>query len=232
MQPAPLSQNLSLAATARQNMIESQLRPNRVLDPGILAVMGDLPREDFVPPEQALVAYQDEDLPLAQGRVVLAPMTQGRLLQEAQPAAQDQVLIVGCGTGYLTTVLSRLCASVVATEVDPMLSKKAADALARQSVSNVQLVSVTDLAAGFSQRAPYDLILLDGATEIEPEILKSQLKEGGRLLCVFMPYGRTAGMMGEARRYERRHGVSASRVLFDAAAPVLPGFLAPARFVF
>ena len=101
-------------AKARRNMVESQLRTNRVIEPAIVTAMGSVPRERFLPDALAAVAYIDEDLPLGGGRFLMEPMIFGRMLQEAMPGPEDAVLLIGCGTGYSAAVLAKLCSAVIA----------------------------------------------------------------------------------------------------------------------
>jgi protein-L-isoaspartate(D-aspartate) O-methyltransferase len=106
-------------ALARRNMIDGQLRPNRVTNPQLLAVIGDLPRERFLPPGLQSVAYADDDVPLGNGRYLMEPMILARLIQTLQPQPEDKALVVASGTGYGTALLARLVKSVVAVEADP-----------------------------------------------------------------------------------------------------------------
>jgi protein-L-isoaspartate(D-aspartate) O-methyltransferase len=186
-----------------------------------------VPRELFVPPALAGQAYLDGDIPLGAGRSLLKPMVLAKLIQGAQVSATDHVLDVGCGTGYSSAVLSRLVGSVVALEEDATLARRAQEALsAGGGVANVT-VTTGPLTAGWPAAAPYDLILLDGATEIAPEVLGRQLKPEGRMACVL---GRAP--TGRAMIYRMIEGHLVGRPIFDAAAPVLPGFAAPPTFVF
>jgi protein-L-isoaspartate(D-aspartate) O-methyltransferase len=153
-------------------------------------------------------------------------MVFAKLIEAADVRATDHVLDVGCGFGYSSAVLSRLAASVVALEEDPMLASQAKTALSAVGASGVAVAS-GPLMEGWPAAAPYDVILLDGATEIVPEGLGSQLKPDGRLACVF---GRAPA--AKAMIYRVSEGRLVGRPAFDAAAPVLPGFVAPPAFVF
>ena len=119
-------------AKARRNMVESQLRTNKVVDPAIVGAMGTVPREKFVPDGMAAIAYVDEDLPLGNGRFLMEPMVLGRMLQEAQPNADDAALLIGCGSGYSAAVLASLCSAVFALESDSAVAGKAATLLSSQ----------------------------------------------------------------------------------------------------
>lgn len=213
--------------TARRMMVDGQVRTADVTNLDLIAAMLAVPREQFVPPSLAGQAYLDSDIPLGAGRALLKPMVLAKLIQGAQVSASDHVLDVGCGTGYSSAVLSHLVGSVVALEEDTTLARRAQGALsAGHGAANVT-VAIGPLTAGWPAAAPYDLILLDGATEITPEVLGRQLKPGGRMACVL---GRA--QTGKAMIYRMIEGHLVGRPIFDAAAPLLPGFAATPTFVF
>ncbi|MFZ3225992.1 MAG: protein-L-isoaspartate O-methyltransferase [Xanthobacteraceae bacterium] len=213
--------------TARRMMVDGQVRTADVTNLDLIAAMLAVPREQFVPPSLAGQAYLDSDIPLGAGRALLKPMVLAKLIQGAQVSASDHVLDVGCGTGYSSAVLSHLVGSVVALEEDTTLARRAQGALsAGHGAANVT-VAIGPLTAGWPAAAPYDLILLDGATEITPEVLGRQLKPDGRMACVL---GRA--QTGKAMIYRMIEGHLVGRPIFDAAAPLLPGFAATPTFVF
>jgi protein-L-isoaspartate(D-aspartate) O-methyltransferase len=219
-------------AAARRIMVDSQVRTSDVTDLRLIAAMQAVPRERFVPAEQADLAYLDFDVLVAAAeagkpaRRLLKPMVLAKLLQAAEIAGGDRVLDVGCATGYSSAVLARLAHSVVALEQDPGLAAQARDNLRAPDLSQVQVVS-GPLTDGWPPQGPYDVIVLNGASEIAPKALLRQLKPGGRLVGVL---GR--GPAGKAMLYCSIGGESGGRPIFDAAAPLLPGFAAPPAFVF
>jgi protein-L-isoaspartate(D-aspartate) O-methyltransferase len=214
------------AAAARRYMVDGQIRTADVTNPNLIAAMEAVPRELFVAPAMASQAYRDGDLSLGHGRALLRPIVLGKLLQGAMVVAADRVLDVGCGTGYSSAVLAHMGAAVVALEEDADLARRAEAALAAAGAGQVKVVS-GPLTAGWPRAAPYDLILLDGATEVTPEALGRQLNSTGRLAAVF---GR--GPAAKAMIYRLIEGELVGRPIFDAAAPLLPGFAAPPAFVF
>ena len=215
-------------AQARRTMVDCQVRPSDVTDLRIIAAMLDVPRERFVPPARRAIAYLDLDVPVAEAgtRALLKPMVFAKLVQAAAIGENDRVLDVGCATGYSSAVLGRLAGRVVALEEDATLARMASEALAELKAANVSVAS-GPLTAGWWEGAPYDAILLEGASEIVPDALLAQLKDGGRLVAVI---GRAPMRKATIYRMAGRH-VSAV-ALFDAAAPLLPGFAKPAEFVF
>jgi protein-L-isoaspartate(D-aspartate) O-methyltransferase len=218
-------------ATARRMMVDGQVRTSDVTDLRLVAAMLEVPRERFVPESKAGLAYLDFDIAVTpeaggEARHLLKPMVLAKLLEAADVQDTDDVLDVGCATGYSAAVLARLAHSVVALEQDPTLVRHARENLQAVKAANATAVSGL-LVAGWPARAPYDVILLDGATEVAPETLFHQLKDGGRLVTVL---GRTPN--GRAMLYTSASGDVSGRPIFDAAAATLPGFAAVPAFVF
>lgn len=212
--------------TARRNMVESQLRADAILDPRLLAAAGSVPRERFLAREAQALGYGDAAVCIAPGRYLLAPLCTGVLLQAAEIKATDVILVVGAGDGYMGALAARLGGTVIGLESDPALSARAADQLNECGIDNIALVS-GDLPAGCARQAPYDVIILNGATETGVGTLLAQLRDGGRLVCVEYENG-----VGRARIYRRDGDASAGRTIRDLAAPVLPGFERAAAFSF
>jgi protein-L-isoaspartate(D-aspartate) O-methyltransferase len=211
---------------ARQNMIEGQLRPNRVSDPALLGALASVPREHFLPPALRAIAYVDDDIPLGNGRFLIEPLVLSRLLQSASIRPTDKVLDIACATGYSTALLARLAAQVIGLESDAELARQAAANLQTLGIANAQVV-MGDLAAGHPAKAPYDIILIGGAVTQVPQALQNQLAEGGRLLTVF-----NNGPAGTARLMQKVSGAVSSRPLFDAGTPLLHGFEPAIQFAF
>lgn len=213
-------------ATARRHMVDGQVRTADVTDLRILAAMLEIPRENFVPSSAAGLAYLDLDLAVGEAgaRRLLKPMVLAKLIHAANVASSDRVLDVGCSTGYAAAIFSRIAGQVIALEQDSGLAQTARAALASQS--NVNVVS-GPLIAGWPQGAPYDVILLEGATEIAPHTFLGQLKDGGRLVCVL-----GSGPAAKAMLYCRSGEELGGRPIFDASAAVLPGFARAPVFAF
>jgi protein-L-isoaspartate(D-aspartate) O-methyltransferase len=213
-------------ANARRVMVDGQIRPNDVTDRDLIAAMLDVPRERFVPPALASVAYVDRDLPVDDQRMLLKPMVLARLIQAAEVGTDDRVLDVACGTGYSSAILARRAATVVALEDDAARARRCTETLAQLGVPNVT-TACGPLDAGWPALAPYGVILVNGACEVEPHELFAQLKEGGRLVGIL-----GGGHGGKAMLYRKDRGEIGGRILFDASAPVLPAFKKVAAFVF
>jgi protein-L-isoaspartate(D-aspartate) O-methyltransferase len=217
-------------STARQNMVDGQVRPSDVTDIRILDAMLEVPREAFVPQSQRALAYLDLDLDVSEGtsakRYLIKPAVTAKLLQAAEITSKDRVLVVGCATGYTAALAAKLAGQVTATEGDPSLSAKAASVLAEIGLGAVT-VKVAAAADGDSASAPFDVIVLNGATEVTPDGLYRQLKEGGRLVGVF-----AMTQPPRATIVTHSHDDFGHRALFDATVPVLPGLERLPAFVF
>jgi protein-L-isoaspartate(D-aspartate) O-methyltransferase len=212
---------------ARVNMIESQLRPNKVTDERVTAAFLRIRRELFVPERLRGVAYVDDDLPLGGGRYLMNPMVAARLIQAATVEAKDTALVVGAGVGYEAALLALLARSVIALEEDPEFARTGRSALVDHRIGSVSYVEAP-LRLGHRQRSPYDVILFAGAVAAIPDEINSQLGEGGRIAVVIRPHQ----CVGRATLITRAGGVLASRVIFDATTPLLPSFVAKPAFSF
>jgi protein-L-isoaspartate(D-aspartate) O-methyltransferase len=215
-------------ALARRNMIDGQLRPNRVTNGLLLAVIADLPRERFLPDGLRSVAYADGDVPLGGGRFLMEPMVLARLIQSLQPTAEDKALVVASGRGYGAALLARLVKTVVAVESDRMMAGSAEQTMKELRIENVQQI-VANPAEGALANAPYDLILIEGAVRKIPQTILDQLAERGRLAAVIAG---APGALGVAHLVLKEGGIASGRPLFDAGTPVLPDFDPPPRFAF
>ncbi len=212
------------AATQRLNMVEAQVRANDVTDPRIHQAMREVAREQFVPPAKKGIAYADAPIEVVRGRYLLEPRTLSKLLQLAEVGGEDSVLDVACATGYSTAVLARLAKTVTGLEQDADLVRLATGAL--EGVRNATVVQGS-FVEGFAAKAPYDVILINGAVESVPDSLLAQLSEGGRLVTAISDGALCRGVL-----FLRENGRIGRRVAFDANAPVLVGFRNSVGFVF
>ena len=216
-------------STARQNMVDCQVRPSDVTDNRIIDAMLEVPREVFVPQNQRPLAYLDLDLDVSEAgakRFLIKAAVLARMLQAAEIKATDKVLVAGCATGYAAAVVAQFAGEVTATESDSALAAKAKAALGEIGLGRVT-VATAAAADGHAENAPYDVIVLNGATEIVPEGLYRQLREGGRLVGVF-----ATAQPPRAMIVTHSHEDYGYRALFDAVAPVLPGLERRPAFVF
>jgi protein-L-isoaspartate(D-aspartate) O-methyltransferase len=221
------TQTESFLAEARERMVVSQLRPNKVSDPRILDAMRRLKRERFLPSGLRAFAYADDNISLGSGRVLTQPMVQARMIQAASPSAGEAALVVGAGTGYAAAVLAVLGSRVTALEESEALLDLAHAAFATEA-PGVQ-VSRGPLTRGWPSGAPYDVILIDGAVPQVSADLASQLRpETGRLVTIIT----SGGGVGYAALGELTPAGLSIRALFDCQSPILPGFARAPAFEF
>lgn len=211
-------------ASRRTTMVDTQVRPNDVTKFPIIEAMLAVPREAFVPGPKREAAYVGENIEIAPGRVVLEARTLAKMLDALDIQPDEMVLDIGCGLGYSAAVIARLAEAVVAVEEDPDLAREAQATLSVEGADNAAVIEAP-LATGAAKHGPYDVIMIEGAAETVPQAIIDQLKEGGRIACLFME-----GALGVARVGLKREGRVTWRFAFNAAAPVLPGFTAERGF--
>lgn len=202
----------------RTTMVDTQVRPSDVTKFPIIDAMLSVAREDLVPANARAVAYAEGDIPLGQGRVVLAPRTFAKMLDAAQIEPSDVVLDLGCGLGYSTAVLAAMSQAVVAVEPDESHAREAQAALSDAGVDNAA-VSTGDLTQGDADSAPFDVIIVEGGIEQWPEALTDQLKDGGRVVAPWIQ-----GHLGTVRLGRKIDGRLVWRDDFNVHVPVLNGF--------
>ncbi|MFD1913164.1 protein-L-isoaspartate O-methyltransferase family protein [Halodurantibacterium flavum] len=205
-------------AARRRHMVDNQIRTADVTKFPIINAVLAVPREFYVPTERREAAYMGENLPLGRDRVLLEPRTFAKMLDILNIQPNELVLDLGAGLGYSTAVLARLAETVVAVESDEDLSREAQSNLADQGIYNTVVVTAP-LAHGAPEHGPYDAMIVEGAAEAFPQGLADQVKEGGRVACIFME-----GALGVVRLGYKIDGQIAWRFSFNASAPVLPGF--------
>jgi protein-L-isoaspartate(D-aspartate) O-methyltransferase len=205
-------------ATRRTMMVDTQVRPSDVTKFPIIEALLSVPREAYVPRSLREAAYVGENLEIAPRRVMLEARTLAKLLDALDIQPDEMVLDLGCGLGYSTAVIARLAEAVIAVEEDAALAGLAEKTLSSEGVDNAAVIA-GPLVQGAAKHGPYDVITVQGAIEILPQALADQLKEGGRIGCVFME-----GALGVARVGYKVDGVVTWRFVFNATAPVLPGF--------
>jgi protein-L-isoaspartate(D-aspartate) O-methyltransferase len=216
-------------AQARDNMVDGQVRPNRVTDPRIIQAMRRLPRERFVPPAMAALAYSDEDVPLGDGRYLVEPMVIARLVQALRPRAGERVLVTAAGTGYGAALVAACGAEVTALEEDPALLAIMRPALA-ELAPGVQVLDGPIGEGVAPQGAAWDAILLEGAVRAIPPALARLVGASGRLATVIAPpLGNGYAVLAEP---SLRPGELRAQPLFDCATPPLPSLLPRPAFQF
>jgi protein-L-isoaspartate(D-aspartate) O-methyltransferase len=212
---------------ARTNMVDNQLRTNRIDDQAVLLAMGSVPRELFLPKALHGVAYADEDLTLPDGRFLVEPLVFARLLQAASIGRDDVMLVVGCDTGYASAVASKLAATIIFIQQSEEQAARIQPVLDQVEADNVVISVQADPVGGDPDQAPFDAILVIGAVDSVPSTLIDQLNENGRLVAV-----EGCGRVGKGVVFKKIHGAAARRELFDASIPDLQCVRKSADFAF
>lgn len=208
----------------RRMMVDTQIRPSDVTKFPIIDAMLSVPREHFVPQNMRHVAYAEDPVSLGEGREMLEPRTLAKMLDALEINRTDLSLNVGAGLGYSTAILSHMVDSVVAIEENEGFAADAEASLGEQGMDNAAVL-VETLVDGAKKHGPYDVILVDGGVNFVPDQLLEQLNDGGRIAAVFLD-----GQLGEARLGLKVDGQVSWRRLFNAGAPLLPGFASEKSF--
>ena len=214
--------------TLRKAMVDSQIRPNKVIDDQVIEAFSTVPRELFVNRQMQELAYIDEDLHLSGGRFIIEAMVMARMVQALKLSLSDNVMCIGAGNGYGAAILSSLAASVIAVETRIQMVEKAQQIVAGLDIGNVAVVK-SRLQDGYPSEAPYQGIIIEGGVEYVPQALFDQLSDGGHLVCVLRPRGLD---VGEAMIWHKRSDHVTRKALFTAQVPVLDEFKLKPKFAF
>ena len=210
-------------AARRTMMVDTQVRPSDVTKFNVIEALLAIPREVYLPESMQEVAYMGENIELSGGRVVLEARTLGKLLDALDIQPNEMVLDLGCAYGYSAAVIAHLCEAVIAVESADYANEAEAN-LSQNGVDNVAVIE-GELTAGAAKHGPYDVIVIEGAVEEVPAALLDQLKEGGRIGCLFQE-----DALGVVRIGYKIDGRVNWRYSFNAGASVLPGFKKEASF--
>ena len=211
-------------AARRTMMVDTQVRPSDVTKFPIIDAMLSVPREAFVPRQLREAAYVGENVDLGGRRVMLEPRTLAKMLDALEIQNDELVLDIGCGLGYSSAIMARMAEAVIAVEEDAEMAAEAPAVLSEAGADNV-VIHEGPLSEGAAKHGPYDVIAVQGGVEHLPDTLIDQLKDGGRIACLFME-----GALGVVRIGYRIDGRVNWRSVFNAGAPVLPGFEKHAAF--
>jgi len=213
-------------SAARNHMVESQIRTSDVTDLEVLGAFRRIAREKFVPKSQQALAYGDAHVDLGDGRTMIRPRDFAKMVQAADIAPTDVVLDIACGRGYSTAILAHLGETVVGLEDNDEAVERATTQLVDADITNAAVVK-GDLKAGAAEHGPFNVIFVNGAIAEIPKTWQDQLANKGRLVCLVQN-----GPIGRVCVYTKTGDTVGERIIFDAAAPILPGFSAEPEFVF
>ena len=214
-------------SAAHRIMVDSQIRPNDVTEPALVAAIMNVAREAFVPASRKAVAYSELKIETSEGRALWTPRDFSKLLKIAEPQRADIALIIGAGAGYEVAVLAGMVETVIGLEDDESVVEATTARLAEQGADRAVMVQ-GELGKGLADQGPFDIIFVNGMVETVPDAWTDQLAENGRL-AVVVQAGRD---LGEARIYKRSGKTLSYRVAFEASPPKFDAFDATKSFAF
>lgn len=213
-------------STARDAMIESQIRTSDVTDLGVLAAFRSVARETFIPTARKALAYADCHVETDDGRTMLSPRDLAKMIQGVKVEPTDVVLDLACGRGYSSAILAQLADTVVGLETDEAAVERATNLLIESDISNAAVVQ-GDLKSGAAEHGPFNVIFVGGSVPAVHRPWFSQLANGGRIVCIVQK-----GPIGRVTVFTKSGDAIGQKVIFDTSAPYLPGFEPEAEFVF
>ena len=214
--------------TARSNMVENQIRANKVTNLSVINAFKDVPREKFVPDALQEISYVDEDIQLSRNRFMMKPMILARLFQSLNLKGNENILHVGSNTGYGSAILSRMCSSVISLESDKKLFEKSIHTFSNMGFDNVVPLHGS-MENGVEKEAPFDIIFIEGSIETEPKSLFGQLNENGKLIAIIRPVNIK---IGKAKLFFKIRDEIGQENLFDAQVSKLSIFKSKTKFSF
>ncbi|MCF6225282.1 MAG: protein-L-isoaspartate O-methyltransferase [Xanthomonadales bacterium] len=168
---------------ARNNMVKQQIRPWEVTNHRVLETLGSIQREDFVPARYRKLAYADMGIPLDHGQQMMHPVIEGRLLQAIDLQADETVLEIGTGSGFLSACLAKLGKAVCSVDIHAELSAQASKMLKNKKIKNIECFS-GDALNGWMPEQAHDVVVVTGGVREIPEVFKEWVNPGGRLFII------------------------------------------------
>ena len=213
---------------ARKNMVENQIRANKVTSLNVINAFLDVPREKFVPDSLQEISYVDEDIQLSRNRFMMKPMILARLFQSLNLKGNENILHVGSNSGYGSAILSRMCSSVISLESDKKLFETSIHTFSNMGFDNVVPLHGS-MENGVEKEAPFDIIFIEGSIETEPKTLFGQLNENGKLIAIIRPANTK---IGKAKLFFKISNEIGLENLFDAQVSKLSIFKSKTKFSF
>ena len=213
---------------ARKNMVENQIRANKVTSLNVINAFLDVPREKFVPDALQEISYVDEDIQLSRNRFMMKPMILARLFQSLNLKGNENILHVGSNSGYGSAILSRMCSSVISLESDKKLFETSIHTFSNMGFDNVVPLHGS-MENGVEKEAPFDIIFIEGSIESEPKSLFGQLNENGKLIAIIRPANIK---IGKAKLFFKISNEIGLENLFDAQVSKLSIFKSKTKFSF
>ncbi len=203
----------------RKNMVDSQLKPNKIINEDLINAFLKVPREIFVTKKNINQSYIDDNIDLSKNRFLINPMIISRLIQSLEIEKNDTILVLGSNVGYTSVILSYLCNTVIGIESIKSFCEFSSNVLLKLDVNNVAIIK-GKIENGFPDQTPYENILIEGGVNFVPDVILSQLTENGKLVTVEIDKNN----IGKAVIYKKKKNNISKRYLFDANVPLLDVF--------
>ena len=215
---------------ARTHMMDSQILTSGVISPAVVDAFQTVPREIFIPEQYQGVAYQDEDIEIAEGRYLMEPMVHAKILEALKPKSTDIVLDIACGSGYSAAILSSIVTTVVALESHKDMIDHAQNMWNAHDMCNIVTIE-GDITKGSPENAPYNIIIINGAVSEVPKDILDQLAPDGQLVTIVKGENE---VMGHVTLFKRNGELNeySSHALFSAGCPHLPELAPKPAFKF
>ena len=213
---------------ARKNMVENQIRANKVTDTKIIDAFNNVEREVFVPESYREISYNDEDIRLSRNRFMMKPMILARLFQSLSLNGNENILHIGSNSGYASAILSQLCHAVISIESDKKLYEKSINIFSKIGFDNVVPLHGS-MEVGVPKESPFDVIFIEGTLDEKPTALFDQLNNNGKLVVVLKPSNVN---IGKANLFFKLNNEIGNEILFDAQVSKLSIFKSKPKFNF
>ncbi len=212
--------------TLNKNMVEGQIKPINGMNEQLLSTFFSLDRNDFMPDKMKKMSYMEMNIILENKRTILKPEIIAKIALYVDLKANENVLILGSSTGYLSAVLSFQAETVIVVEQDELLLKNSESAIKKNNINNVVFIK-NEITKGYSDQSPFNAIIIEGAIQEVPTNILNQLDEGGRLLAIFQE-----GDICSAKLLWKNGNLINDQKLFNCSVPVLDAFKKKNSFSF
>ena len=199
-------------------MVNGQIKPINGITEKLVSIFNSLNREDFMPEEFKQSSYVEKNLVLSNHRVILKPELVARIAMYIDLKENENVLILGSTTGYLTAVLSLIAETVIVVEEDDSYIKSSERSTKENNLNNVIYIN-KNISSGCVEQSPFNAIIIEGAVDHVPQKLLNQLENGGRLIAILSEKG-----LCNAKMFTRKETMFYTKHLFPCSLPVLPSF--------
>ena len=207
-------------------MVNGQIKPINGMTEKLVSIFNSLNRESFMPEEFKESAYIEKNFSLSNHRVILKPEIVAKIAMYINLKENENVLILGSTTGYLTAVLSLIAETVIVVEENDSYLKSSEIATKENNLNNVIYINKS-ISNGCIEQSPFNAIIIEGAVDHVPQKLLNQLENEGRLIAILSENG-----LCNAKMFTRKEAMFHSEHLFPCSLPILSSFKGKKIFSF